>query len=66
MKNEKPDPKTDPPVKPEKDIPVKPDGDPDPTKKKESPDPTRIDDPPLVKPHQQFYRHKFTFADRKY
>ena len=38
-------PGNEPPVKPEKDIPVKPDHDPDPTKKKEKNDPTRIDEP---------------------
>jgi hypothetical protein len=33
---------TEPPVKPEKDIPVKPDKDPDPTETPEKNDPTRI------------------------
>ena len=67
MKNDQPGPKTDPPVKPEKDIPVKPDTDPDPTKKKEHNDPTRIDDPPPVKPNTQLRVHrKFIFADRRY
>jgi hypothetical protein len=67
MKKEAPGPKTDPPVKPEKDIPVKPDTDPDPTKKKERNDPTRIDDPPLEKPKTHFRIHrKFIFADRRY
>ena len=46
----------DPPVKPEKNIPVKPDKDPDPTLPKPKPfepeknDPTRIDDPPIPQP----------------
>lgn len=48
MKNQKEKPEKDnPPVKPEKNIPVKPDIDPDPTKHNdpEKNDPTRIDQP---------------------
>lgn len=48
--------KNDPPVKPEKDIPVKPDKNPDPTKPRpggnepEKNDPTRIEQPGKIDP----------------
>jgi hypothetical protein len=47
-----------PPVIPERDMPVKPDRNPDPTQPKpggnepQKTDPTRIDEPPLPKPEQ--------------